>query len=249
MKVLIVDNERNIITGLISLLRAYCSDVQEIEWATDISSAKVVIQEFRPNLLFLDIELDEGTGIDLLNQIDNYNFQLIFITAYDQYAIEAFKYSAIDYLLKPIDPDDLTSAVQRAKEMMLRKDDQLKLHVLINNLHNLSNSDKKIIVSDKDNIYAVDINSILYLRADGPYTRIQRLKDYIFASKNLKHFESMLLYAGFYRVHHSYLANLSHMKRFDKIDNIIELSNGEKVPVSIRKKEGLLNAIKGSMLK
>lgn len=249
MKALIVDNERNIITGLMSLLRAYCPEVNEIESATDIPSAKSQINEFRPDLLFLDIELDDGTGIDLLNQLDTYDFQLIFITAYDQYAIEAFRYSAIDYLLKPIDPDDLSSAVNRAKEMILRKDDQLKLQVLINNLHNLANSDKKIIVSDKDNIYAVDINSILYLKADGPYTRIKRINDYIFASKNLKHFESMLLYAGFYRVHHSYLANLSHMKRFDKVENVIELSNGEKVPVSVRKKEGLLNAIKGSMLK
>lgn len=248
MKALIVDNESNIIDGLKKLLEVYCPEVNEIERGETIEEGIELIRRFKPDILFLDIELDEGTGMDLLQKIGECPFQVVFITAYDQYALEAFKFSAIDYLLKPIDPDDLVSSVNKVKEVINRKNDQVKFQVLLNNLQTLSKNDKKIIVSDKENIYAVDVQSILYLEADGPYTKIKRLNDFLFTSKNLKHFESMLVYAGFFRTHHSYLANLSQMKKFDKVDSVLELNNGERIPVSVRKKEGLLNAIKAYLV-
>lgn len=245
MRAIIVDNEPNIIEGLKFLLTEYCPLVDVIDTARDIMDARSKIERLDPDILFLDVELDSGTGIDLLNQLSRRDFQLIFITAYNQYAIEAFRYSAIDYLLKPIDPDDLVLAVKRASEIIKQKNDQIKLQVLIDNLQNLSKSEKKIVVSDRDHLYAVDINDIIYLKADGPYTRIQRTKDYIYASKNLKHFQNLLQFAGFCRVHHSYLVNLKHMQRFNKSESVIELNMGDRIPVSVRKKEGLLAAIKG----
>lgn len=248
MKAIIIDNEINIITGLKALLATYAPKVEVIGTAQDIDKGEELIRSLQPDILFLDIELDDATGIDLIKRFDAPEFQLIFITAYNQYAIEAFKYSAVDYLLKPIDPDDLIQAVTRAEDIIQQKDDRLRLQVLINNLQNISKSDRKMIITDRENVYAVDVQSILYLQADGPYTRIKRINDFIFASKNLKYYESLLQFAGFYRVHHSYVANLRHMKRFDKVENELELNNGDRIPVSVRKREGLINAIKGQTL-
>ena len=249
MKALIVDNEVNIIEGLKILLKEYCPEVTDTHCATELDTAYKIINAEPPDIVFLDIELDEGTGLDLLNRLDVIDFQLVFITAFDQYAVDAFKYSAIDYLLKPIDPDDLTNAVSKAQNIIDRQNDQLKFQVLVNNLKNLSGNSKKIIVTDRDNIYSVDLSSIVYLQADGPYTKIKRFNDFIFTSKNLKHFENLLTYAGFFRIHHGYLANLDHMRRFDKVDSVLEMQNGERIPVSVRKKEGLLTAIKGQLFR
>jgi len=249
MKAIIIDNEINIIQGLQILLKEYCPQIVEIHSATNIEDGYNLINKVSPDIVFLDIELDEGTGLELLDKIRKIDFQLIFITAFDQYAVDAFKYSAIDYLLKPIDPDDLVNAVSKAKDLIERESDHLKFQVLINNLKNVSGNSKKIIVSDRDNIYSVELNSILYLQADGPYTKIKRFNDFIFTSKNLKHFENLLSYAGFYRIHHGFLANLDHMKRFDKVDSVLEMQNGERIPVSVRKKEGLLTAIKGQLFR
>ena len=244
MKALIIDNEVNIIEGLKSLLGMYCPEITHVDSAMNIKDGLQKINNYKPDILFLDIELDEGTGIDLLNRIGDCNFQIIFITAYNKYALEAFKYSAIDYLLKPIDPDDLVRSVNKAKDVIDRKNDQVKFKVLVNNMQSLSRNEKKIIVSDKDNLYAMELKSILYLKADGPYTKIVRVNDSILASKNLKHFEGLLIYSGFCRIHHSYLANLSQMKKFDKADSVLELTTGESIPVSVRKRESLVNAIK-----
>ena len=249
MKALIIDNETHIISGLTTLIDNYCKEIKSIESASGISDGLEKINKFQPDILFLDIELDHGTGLDLLNQISDPQFKVIFITAFNKYALDAFKMSAVDFLLKPIDPDDLILAVEKAKDQLAKEQDQLKLQVLVNNLNKLSQKEHKIIVSDKDNVYAIDIKSILYLEADGPYTKILREDGFIFTSKNLKKFEVMLSDVGFFRIHHSYLANLSHIARFDKHESTLVLNNNNTIPVSVRRRDGLLKALQSLNVK
>ena len=244
MKVLIVDNERHIIEGLTALIELYCPGIKEIKTSMTWQEAKELVDIYSPDLVFLDVELDEGTGMDLLRAFPSYGFQVIFITAYDQYAIDAIKHQAIDYLLKPIDPDDLKKAVERAAKKLELQEDQVKLNLLVSSLGHLKNKEETIIVTDRESIYALEINQIVYLEADGPYTRIVKEDETLYVSKNLKKFEVLLQNSGFYRLHHSYLANLNHMKRFDKSNSQLEFKNGMKVAVSIRKRDGLIDRIR-----
>ena len=244
MNALIIDNEQNIINGLISLLKIYCPEVQSIKSANSLATATEIINEEQFDIVFLDVELDDGLGMELFDRIEESNFQLIFITAYNQYAIEAFKLNAVDYLLKPIDPDDLIASVKKAVTSIHLQTDQKRLQKLMVRLNHLRAKDKRLVVNDRENIYTIEIESILYLKADGPYTRIIKLNETLFVSKNLKYFEKLLTNAGFYRTHHSYLANLKHMSKYDKANSQLELNNGMHIPVSVRKKEGLLHCIK-----
>lgn len=244
MRALIIDNEKNIIEGLISLLSIYCPQIRNISTAMNIKEGLQKIESSKPDIVFLDVELDEGTGMDLLDQVQHPQFRLIFITAYNHYAIDAFKHNAIDYLLKPIDPDDLMLAIEKAEKSIELNADQDRLSKLISSLSQLKGQQKKLILNDKDSIHSVEVNNILYLQADGPYTRIVKKEGSLYISKNLKYFEGLLLEAGFYRVHHSFLANLNHLKRYDKSDSQIEFKDGTKVPVSIRKKDGLLEQMR-----
>ncbi len=244
MNALIVENEINVINALERLLLSYCPEVTSIAKASTKVEALLQMAEVDPDIVFMDVELDECTGLDILDEYGDFSFQLIFVTAFDRYAIDAFRYSALDYLLKPVDPDDLVQAVARAKSAITTQDDHQKYQVLVNNLRMKNREAKKMIITDRDNIYSIDINSILYLKADGPYTHVKRKGENLFTSKNLKYYENMLSTANFCRVHHGYLVNLEHMKRYDKIDSEIELNSGERVPVSVRKRDKLLRAIK-----
>lgn len=244
MNTIIVDNEKKIVEGLEILLNSFLPEINIVGSAGTIAGALSLIKQSNIDLLFLDIELDDGTGMELLKQIKNRNFQVIFITAYDQYAIEAFKYSAIDFLLKPIDPDDLIAAVSRAKKEVKKEHLQLRMETFLDNVSNVSAQDKKIIVSDKDHIHALSINDILYMEADGAYTKIKLIDKTIVSSKNLKNYQTLLANTSFFRSHHSYLVNLTHMLRFDKADGVLVLSNNQQVSVSFRKKEALLDQMK-----
>ena len=247
MKALIIDNEVNIISGMEKLIKVYCPSITSIRSARDISGGVEEIREFNPNVVFLDVELDYGTGLDLLDHLDKIDFELIFMTAYNKYALKAFKYSAIDFLLKPVDPDDLVSAVNKAKEMIQKNEDQLRYKVLMENVKAVNRRDKKIILNSRDKIHALPISDIIFLKADGPYTIFQMKDQSIMSSKHLKSYEDMLEEVGFCRIHHSYLANLYEIQGFDKSEFQLEMSNGMSIPVSKRKKDGLLQKIRNHL--
>ena len=245
MKALIIDNEQNIIDGLKALIKIYCPDIKQLLSAQNLDQAIEILEDYEVDIVFLDVELDNELGMDLFDKVQEAKFQLIFITAHNQYAIDAFKYNAIDYLLKPIDPDDLVSAVSKAVQSIDLKTDQTKLQKLMIKLNHLRAKEKRLVVNDRENIYTIEIQSILYLEADGPYTRIVKEKEEeLFVSKNLKYFQNILVHAGFFRTHHSFLANLNHMVKFDKYNSQLVLKSGIKIPVSVRKKEGLLSRIR-----
>lgn len=240
----IVDNERNIISALRRLCKQYCPEVQVVGEAMSVQSARLALQQQDIDLLFLDVELDDGTGMDLLKQLPNRQFQVVFVTAYNQYAVEAFKFSAIDFLLKPIDPDDLMAAVAKVNDRLQQDSYETRLATLEKNLVSLSGQHRKLIINDKQHIHAFALGDIYCLQAEGAYTHFHLNNRKILSSRNLKHYESLLNNYGFERVHHSYLVNLAHMSQFEKNDSVLILDNALQIPVSSRKKEMLVSRLR-----
>ena len=246
MKVLIIDNEEPIRAGLRMQLETYCPEIETIQEATGVVTGLKAIDNFQPDVVFLDVEMDDGTGMDLLKKLgNNYHFQLIFITAHNKYAVDAFRFSAIDFLLKPIDTDDLIISLEKAKLQLKNKDLKAQIQVLNDSMSTISLEHKKIVLKDKDSIYFIKVNDIIRCHAEGPYTEffIADGKK-ITISKNLKEYEEMLEPFGFIRAHHSHLINIRKIIRFDKTDgcNLI-MENNDEVPVSQRKKDNLMEMI------
>jgi two-component system LytT family response regulator len=246
MKILIIDNEAPIRAGLRMQLETYVPEMEDLQEATGVASGLFAIETHQPDIVFLDVEMDDGTGLDLLKKLGNFDFQLIFITAHNKYAVDAFKFSAIDFLLKPIDTDDLMTSVGKAVLQLKNRDLKAQIQVLNESMNKISLEHKKIVLKDKDSIYFVKVNDIIRCHAEGPYTEFfisggQRIT----ISKNLKEYEEMLEPFGFIRAHHSHLINIRKITRFDKTDgcNLI-MENNDEVPVSQRKKEHLLEIIR-----
>jgi two-component system LytT family response regulator len=245
MKALIIDNEINMRIALRKLLEAYCTDVTEIAEATGVKSGLEHIHSFHPDIVLLDVEMDDGTGFDLIQQLHQPNFQLIFVTAHDKYAIKAFQFSAIDYLLKPVDPDALQISIQKAVDQIKRSDLTAQIDFLLKQLHDTNEIGKRIVLKDIDNIYFLKLTDIFFCEAEGTYTRFFiNDKSPVLVSKNLKEYEAILEPLGFIRTHHSYLVNPNKISMFDKTDGgRLQLENGLSVPVSQRKKDMVLQLL------
>lgn len=243
MKTLIIDNEPDIADGLAELLSLFCPTITKVKIENTIAGGIHAIESFEPDVVFLDVELNEGTGFDLLKQLKEIRFQLIFITAHDKYALNAFRFSAIDFLVKPIDPEALQIAVERAQSGLQKNEIIKQLEVIKEQPSNAK--DKKLVLKDSDAIYFVRIDTILYCQADGPYTTffIENAPK-IIVSKNLKEYEDLLEPFGFERTHHSYLVNLNKVIRFDKKEGgTLVLEGNHHVFLSIRKKEQVLKKL------
>lgn len=247
MKILIIDNEPDIADGLAELLGLFCPEILKVNIEHSIAGGIEAINNLQPDVVFLDVELNEGTGFDLLNQLDEIAFQLIFITAHDKYALNAFRFSAIDFLVKPIDPEALQVAVERAKSGLEKNEIIKQLEVIKETPTN--NKEKKIVLKDSDAIYFVRIADILFCQADGPYTTFHiENSAKIIVSKNLKEYEDLLEPFGFERTHHSYLVNLSKVIRFDKKEGgTLVLEGNHSVFLSVRKKDQVLKKIERLM--
>lgn len=245
MKTLIIDNEPPLRSALQKMLAQFCPEVTAIDEASGVQTGLQKIKSFQPDIVLLDVEMEDGSGFDLMKQIIDPQFQLIFVTAHNKYAIEAFQFSAIDYLLKPVDPDALQKAVQKAQKNIRNKTLQQQVQVLLQQLSGMQGQDKKIVLKDLDNTYFIRVADILYCEAEGTYTKffIQNSNP-ILVSKNLKEYEAILEPLGFIRTHHSFLANPDKIKLFDKTDGgTLLLEGGLSIPVSQRKKEYVLQLL------
>jgi len=242
IRTLIVDDEENIREVIRTMLRQYCHKVEIVAEADGVGTALEAIGKYHPDLVLLDIKLVDGTGFDVLNKLDPIDFKVIFITAYEEYAVKAFKFSALDYLLKPLEVEDLVEAVSRT-EQILQHELQIQLNAFSDNMNAMGNKLKKLILKTLDNIYLLKVQELLYCRSDGAYTEFFTAGGQkIVVSKSLKEYQEMLNDQGFFRVHKSYLINLAHIVRFEKADGgFVVMSNNEKVPVSSRKREDLLS--------
>jgi two-component system LytT family response regulator len=212
----------------------------KIDEANGVKTGIEKINSFKPDVVLLDVEMNDGTGFDLLKQIEEPSFKLIFTTAHNQYAIQAFKFSAIDYLLKPVDPVELNNALQKAKENISGNALQRQLTVLMQEISGKAETEKQIVLKDIDKTYFIKMNDILYCEAEGSYTKFYLTNgEPIFVSRNLRSYEELLAPAGFIRTHHSCLVNPTKIKIYDrKTDSgTLILEGGHSIPVSQRKKD------------
>ena len=245
MRILIVDNEKEVRELLKELIAAVAPTAYTIEEADGVATGLKQVNSFKPDIVFLDVEMGDGTGFDLMNKISNPSFQLIFTTAHNQYAIQAFKCSAIDYLLKPIDPVELENSLQKATEKISTSHLTKQLSVLMQQLTNKESGDKQIVLKDSEASYFVKLADILYCEAEGSYTKFHlRGSSPIIISKNLSTYEELLGNYGFIRTHHSYLVNPQRIKMYDKTDGgSLVLDSGNIVPISHRKKDYVMHLL------
>lgn len=245
LRTVIIDDEYHIRDTLNNMLEMNCpDDVRVVGHATGVVSGIAAIKELQPDLVLLDIQMKDGTGFDLLHRLPAINFKVIFITAYDRYAVQAFRFSAVDYLLKPVNPEQLKEAVLRAGKLIREHFDR-QMKVLEENLNSVSNKNKKIILRTNESIHLLDVGNIIYCDSDSSYTTVHTVGgEHIIVSRTLKEYEEMLAECGFYRVHKSYLINLFHVKRFDRMDGgFIVLTDGFKIPVASRKRDEMLGLL------
>lgn len=244
IKAVIIDDEINNQELISNLLKSYAENVQVVGLANSVDSSYKAINEHHPDLIFLDIQMPDGTGFDLLKKFEKINFKIIFVTAHQEFAIEAFKYSALDYLLKPLSPANLLAAVKKAEETMGEDELNTKLKILLNNIAEPIKNKKKIVLKTMERIYSVDLDDIIRFESDGGYTKVY-LTDgkRIMVSKTMKEFDDLLLDAGFLRVHHSHLINMNHLFCFEKTEGHVVMKDDSVVPVSNRKKDQLLELL------
>lgn len=240
---IIIDDEMKGRIALSQKLHDYCSDVRLVGKAESGEEGIKLIEKLNPDIVFLDIEMPGMDGFEMLLQLPQKTFDLIFTTAYDQYAIKAIKYAAFDYLLKPIDIEELKLAVSKSNNLQNRNTEK-KLEILYQNLHSKSNL-KKIAISSMDGLIFFNINDIIHLEASNNYTTIYFINHpKLIVSRTLKDFEDLLPADVFFRTHHSYLVNLNYIKRYIKGDGgQIEMQDGTYLDVSRRKKEDFLKAM------
>mgnify|MGYP003596543899 CR=1 FL=1 len=245
MKVLIIDDEAPLRTGLKLLLENFCTGITATGEADGVKSGLAKIETFNPDVVLLDVEMTDGTGFDLMTQVNNPDFQLIFVTAHNEYAIKAFQFSAIDYLQKPVDPDALQKSISRAAANINNKSLWQQMQVLLQQLNGIQNKDRKIVLKDIENTWFIKISDILYCEAEGTYTRFfLQDKESILVSKNLKEYEEILEPLGFVRTHHSYLANPAKIKSYDKTAGGALILEGDlSIPVSQRKRDFVLHLL------
>lgn len=247
MKALIIDNEEPIRTDLKNLIIQNCSKIESVAEANGVASGLAAIDKHKPDVVFLDVEMDDGTGMDLIKQLkSDLDFQLIFITAHNKYAIDAFKLSAIDFLLKPIDTSELIASVDKAEKNRKTKDLTEQLAVLQESLQSIKSTDKKIVLNDSESIHFIKVGEIIRCEADGAYTKfIFSTRKEILISSTLKEYEDLLVPYGFSRVHNSHIINLNKIVRFDRKDGgYLVMENNDAVPISKRKKDELTQIIK-----
>lgn len=244
MKILLVDNEKEIRLILKDMVAANGQYI--IEEADGVATGIEKISSFQPNIVLLDVEMNDGTGFDMLKQLNNISFQLIFTTAHNQYAIQAIKFSAIDYLLKPIDPVELNNSLQKAIKNISSQTMQKQLDILMQQLNNKPEAQRQIVIKDIDKTYFIKMNDILYCEAEGSYTKFYLTNsEPVFVSRNLRYYEELLEPAGFFRTHHSCLVNPSKIKIYDRKTDCgtLILEGGHTVPVSQRKKDLVLQLL------
>lgn len=244
MRIVIIDDDKVVRDNLRTLLSIYASEHEIIGEADGVQTGLSCLKKNNPDLLLLDIEMKDGTGFDLLSFYGELDFKLIFVTGHDGYAIRAFKFSAIDYVLKPVDPEDLTTAIQKAESIQNKDEEKLKVANLVNNKQ-VPISDQKIVLKDAESVYLIAIKDIIRCESETNYTRFF-LTDgkIIMVSKTLKEYDSLFEGQTFFRAHQSHLINLNHFDKYDKKEGgIVHMKDGSTLPVAVRKKDALMSAL------
>jgi len=242
IRALVIDDEKQSRNALLSELEKYKDVVKVIGEGDSMASAIEIINDYHPDLVFLDIHLGDGMGFNVLERVSWTKFKLVFVTAYDEYAIKAFKFNAIDYILKPVSTEDINNVMGRLKKIEPMEENILNKNFL-NNFN--STQPKRIAISNSDGVHLIDIEDIIRCEADGNYTKIfTTSEETILTSKTLKEYDTLLLDFNFERVHNSHLVNMRHIKKYlNKDTGYLQMSDGSQIPVSQRKKSYVLSIL------
>lgn len=242
IRAIIIDDEQDIREINRRLITDNFSDIEIVGEADSVDSGIELIQTEKPQLVLLDIDIKGGTGFHILQKVHPYNFAIIFITAFNEFAIKAIKFSALDYILKPVNEVEFCTAIKNAVESIESKQIEKQVNNFFEHYEKKTQS-KKIVLKTSDSIHLVEISDIMYCISDNSYTTFYiRDKKEIIVSKSLKEFENLLSVFNFFRPHQSYLVNLHCIDKIDKTDGgSIILNNKKEIPISHRRKQALLD--------
>jgi len=242
---ILVDDEKSNSDILAEILRQYCPSVTVLDTCTNIDDAARLITAHNPQLIFLDVQMPNGSGFDLLDRLSTKPLEVIFVTAYDSFLLKAIRYSALDYVLKPVNISEITAAVKRAEERLANKSVNRQLEVLLANILQPAHT-QRIALPSKEGYIFVPITDIMRLEASGAYTTIHTSDGHSYLiSKNIREYEELLPASIFCRVHHAHIVNLNFIKIYHKgRGGYIEMTNGTGIEVSVRKKEEFLSRFK-----
>lgn len=246
----LIDDDANLRNGMKSLLARYAPEIKIIGEADSVLTGVETMKLLEPQVVFMDIQLGDGTGFDILEEIANQkgksSSHIVFITAHEQYAIKAFRFSALDFLLKPVDPEELEKVILKIKETLSKKDNYAHIDLLLENIRKKVDNFKRIALSTSDGIHLFEISDIIRCESEDNYTKfyIKNNKP-ILISKTLKEYEELLTEHGFERIHQSHLINLSYLKSYIKKDGgYVVMADNSNLPISQRKKERLQELLK-----
>ncbi|TSE04320.1 MULTISPECIES: LytR/AlgR family response regulator transcription factor [Aquimarina] len=239
-KALIVEDELYIRKGLLSMIESLDKDINILGECESVKDAVTVAKACKPDLIFLDINLKDGNAFDFLEQTSALTFKIIFITAYEQYALQALKNGAVDYILKPVDITELENAIDKAINIDISQQKE-QLQIVKNQLINRQKN--KLVLRLQEGFQVINFDSLIYCKSDKGYTTfyLSDGKSYM-ASKPIKEFESQLPNERFIRTHQSFMVNLDYVDKYDKNGYVI-LKSGEKIPVSSRKKDEFVSKL------
>ncbi|MCE4563405.1 response regulator transcription factor [Maribellus sp. CM-23] len=245
IKAVVVDDEPAMQEVNCRLLNEYFPEIKLAGIGNSVGSGIELIKKEKPHLVLLDVELNEGTGFQILQQVKPYSFKVVFITGYDTYALKAIKFSALDYILKPVNEIEFQQAIQHAiDEINESEKQQLQTGILFESLQN-ENQGKKLVLKTMNSLHIVDADDILFCRSDNSYTTFHLAdNEKIMVSRSIREYEELLSGHGFFRPHQSFLVNLNHVKKIDKSDGgFIIMKNKKEIPVSFRQKKRLIQML------
>jgi two-component system LytT family response regulator len=244
MKAVIIDDDSRIVNIISGFIQSDFPDILVVATAGDVERGYRCIMEHHPDLIFLDINLPDGTGFDILKKTKNIDFKIIFITAFEEYAIQAIKFSALDYILKPVSIDELHEAVTKARQIINREEEQIKVKTLLDNFEE-KKSLKRIVLHTSECLHFIDINNIVRCEADSNYTFFHLVDNKkILVSKTIKEYSELLKDSGFLRVHQSHLVNIVHIDKFIKSEGgYLLMKDKSSVPVSVTNRHQILKIL------
>jgi two-component system LytT family response regulator len=243
IRAIIIDDIEQARITLKKDLQTYAPDVEVIGEANGVIEGARLLKNTNPDLLFLDIQMQDGSGFDLLDILKDISFKIIFITASDAHAIKAFRYAAIDYLMKPVDPDELVSALKKFREHRVNENEKYKL--LNESLKNSNKPHQRLALHTQDKIHIVNISDIIRCESNVNYTEFHFANaKKMLVTKTLKDFDELLSDQGFYRVHQSHLVNTKYIREFVKTDGgYLMMTDGSNIPVSTRKRPEVMKML------
>ncbi|MEZ4893797.1 MAG: LytTR family DNA-binding domain-containing protein [Saprospiraceae bacterium] len=238
IKAILIDDEKSSLEMLEWLMGTYCPEISILKKCNSAADGIEAIQELNPDVVFLDIEMPKMNGFEMLDRIKNINFEVVFTTAYDQFAVRAFRHSALNYLLKPIDPDDLVATAERLKQKKSTPSTE-QMELLFHSLMNQKTNVERIALSTGDGLVFVQTKDIAYCQAESNYTNVVMADNRkMLVAKTLKEIDETLSGKDFFRVHNSYLVNINHISRFVRGDGgYILMPDNTQITISRSKRD------------